>query len=230
MYYINAKPALRTLHDLLGKLSAREIGQGVSRAINHSLQKVRTEARTEVKRVYNIGQRYLSGIDLKRASTRHLEGQLLASRKPIPLDAFNPKFEGQASTIRVTRKGEQKVRNLRRKRQDRGQGVTVEVKRGQTERIPFAFMIPGAKPRVFARGQYGAGTSHGFIQRHKRESNDGNDTPIKPLITVSVFGSIVNDDVSSSLGRKVEAHYPARLVHELSYLISKAASSTAPTP
>ena len=221
MIYIKTDSAVNALKRLNYELSERQIALACTRAINRSLEKGRTTARKEIKAVYNISQKNLSGIDYKRANTATLTGKLFASRKPIPIDAFSPKQETSSQSIKISRKGQQKIKQFTQAKKNPVVGVSVEIKRGEREIIPYAFMIAGGAVRVFARGDYKTGTSYGFVQRHERVSNDGNDVPIKPLITISEYGSILNHRVLSQIGRQVQEFYPDRLVHELSFLIDQ---------
>lgn len=223
MIFIQTSNAIKALQRLGEELSKEQIALAEARAINHSLQKGRTIARTEIKKVYNISQRYLGGINYTRATVNKPYGELIASRKPIPLDAFPVKQETATGSISVTRKGKQKVRVFKKLKANPTAGVSIEIKRGEKELLPYAFMIVGGAVRVFARGEYKTGTDHGLVLRHHRVNKSGNDTPIKPLITVSEFGSILNPDVLGHIGKKVEVMYPDRLVHELQFIIDKAA-------
>ena len=226
MIFIQTKDALETLRRLGAELSKEQIALAEARAINHSLQKGRTIARTEIKKVYNISQRYLGGINYTRATVRKPYGELIASRKPIPLDAFPVKQETSSQKISISRKGAQKVREFKKLKANPTAGVSVQIKKGEAaEVLPYAFMIVGGAVRVFARGEYKTGADHGLVLRHHRVNKSGSDTPIKPLITVSEFGSILNPDVLHQIGKKVEAMYPDRLVHELEFIINQAARS-----
>lgn len=223
MFYLQTDDAAKALRRLGQDLSAGQLNTAQSRAINRSLEKGRTIARKEIKKVYNIPQRYLKDVDYKRASPNNLTGKLFASRKPIPLDAFAPKQETGSGSISITKKGAHKVRSFRKLKANPTAGVSIEVKKGDREVLPYAFMIAGGAVRVFARGEYKTGTDHGFVLRHQRVKSTGNDTPIKPLITVSEFGSIINPVVINRIGRDVKVFYSARLEHEIMFVIQQAA-------
>lgn len=220
MIFIKTDSAIDTLKRLGVLLSQQQIAVVESRAINKTLMKTRTIARAEVKKVYNISQKDLSGIDIQRATPATRTGKLVASRKPIPLDAFVPKQETGSGSITVTRKGAQKVKTFKRAKSNPTAGVSIEIFRGQRSVIPYAFMIAGGAAKVFARGAYKTGTQYGFVQRHKRVSNDGNDLPIKPLITVSAYGEILNDKVMGNIGRQVKVIYPQQLENQVVYMLS----------
>lgn len=221
MIIIKASSGIATLRKLGVQLSIKELAQANARAINRSLEKARTKVRKEVRTVYNVPTRATTGIDINRAKSNNLHGELYGSTKPLPLDVFSPRQETATTTITVTRRGEQRVKELRRARKNPQGGVSIEVEKNRRETVPYAFMIPGAKPRVFARGEYRMGTQHGFVQRHHRVNKDGNDTPVKPLITMSIYGQILNDEVLQPTAREVEQYYPTRLEHEVMVLVNK---------
>jgi hypothetical protein len=225
MIFIKTTDAVSALRRLGVELSQEQLKTAIVRAINRTLQRGRTIARKEIKKVYNISQKNLEGVDYKRATVGTLKGELVADKKPIPLDAFAPKQLTATSTISISRKGAVKTKSLRRARKNFNGGISIEVKRGERENIPYAFLIPGGAVRVFARGQYRDGTQHGFIQRHHRVNKSGSDTPVKPLITVSEFGSILNPDVMKEIKKEILKIYPQRLDHEILFMVQKAAGS-----
>ncbi len=101
MIQVNIKADVDALRALgAGKDFQRKVTIATSRAINRTLMQGRTVARSEVKRLYNIPQRYLDGINFQRSvpyggrknASRTLTGTIYASAKPIPMDAFAPKF------------------------------------------------------------------------------------------------------------------------------------------
>jgi hypothetical protein len=218
--WVNVGPAIKDLNALKRQLSAKQVAIGISRAINRTLLKGRTAARSAVKDEYNIPQKNLSGINYNSSTTRTLTGSIYASTKPIPMDAFAPKFETQSRSISVSRKGQQKVKDRTRKKRNPGIGVSIEVHKGSRQFVPFAFMIPGAKPRVFARGAYRTGT-YGFERRHERTNSTGNDTPIKPLISVTVHAAVINPVSIGKVKTAVVEHFPKECAAQLRFLISK---------
>ncbi len=219
---VNVDKTIRDLQKEFAHLSKEQMNKAAARAINRTLLKGRTEARKAVKVEYNIPQKNLNGIKNKNAFPSFLEGYITASAKPIPMDAFSPRFETSTGSISISRKGVQKTKDYKRAKKNPGKGVSVEVKKGQREVVPYAFMIKGPKPRVFARGKYKmGGGSFGFIQRNKRENKSGNDTPIKPLISVTVHGAVINDNVRQRIRNIIDENFEKDMRHEIRYLISK---------
>lgn len=213
--WINVKEANNNLGELSKQLTGKQLALSISRGINRTLMKGRTEARKAVKDEYNIPQKNLSGINLTKSIPNTLTGNIYASAKPIPMNAFAPKFETQSRSIRTSKRGEQKVKERKRKVSNPGKGVSVEVHKGSRLVIPFAFMIPGAKPHVFARGVYGTGGNYGFQKRTKRINNDGNDIPVTPMLSVTVHAAVINPKSISSISKVLVREYPKELEHEL---------------
>lgn len=219
MREVNVKAETDKIVSNFNNLNKQQITKAVVNAINRTLLKGRTVARSAVKEEYNIPQRHMNRIDKVSAKRSTLTGYIVASSIPVPMDAFSPQFNNKTSVLSITRKGEQKERT--RKRASKSAGVTIEVHKGQKETIPFAFMISGAKSRVFARGQYRTGGSYGFIQRHTRENKTGSDTPIKPMLSVTVHAAVINDKVENKIAEVITLYYPERLLHELNYQVQK---------
>lgn len=221
MLYIQTKDARLAAKRLGANLSAKEIAKAESRAINHALGKARTEARRRVKLIFNISQKDIGGIGINRSKANTLRGELYASQKPIPLDTFAPKQETGSRTVRITRRGEYRVRELRRIRKNPTAGVSIEILRGQREVIPYAFLIPGGAVRVFARGVYTkTGKGYTFNKRHHRVNKTGSDIPIRPLISLSPFGSVLNDQVITEVGNQAKHEVSERLVHEIHFIVN----------
>jgi hypothetical protein len=224
MITISTKQTVRALRAIGHELSEREFRTALYRSLNESILLGRTEARKAVKDTYNIPQRYLAGINVFKASSVSLASKLYASANPIPMDAFNAKFETSSSAIRISKKGEQKIRNFKRAKKAPLGGVSIEVIKGQRQTVPYAFMIAGAKPRVFARGEYRNGTAYGFIQRHHRV-NSGSDTPIKPLISVTVHAAVINKEALGKIERRVTQAFPVALDRNVAFMLDKAAAA-----
>ena len=222
MIFISTKKALAQLSSLKTQLGEKQFAVAVSRSINESILQGRTEARSSVKALYNIPQRYLSGININKATSVSLYAQLYASARPIPMDAFAPKFETSSQSIRVSKKGLQNTRQFKRAKKTPMGGVSIEVIKGQREIIPFAFMIAGGKPRVFARGEYkSGGGSYGFIQRHQRLNSTGSDTPIKPLLSVTVHSAVINKASLERIGARINTVFPISIERNINFLLSK---------
>jgi hypothetical protein len=215
----NANQASREIRRLSSQLSKSKVDKATAEAINKTLLLGRTEARKAVKAVYNIPQKNLKGVDIKRATRSNLSGHIFASTKPIPMNAFSPRFDfvsasGVTTALSVTRRGQSKAKVLKSKR--RNAGVSVEIKRGERTVVPYAFLLPNSKPSVFARGEYkGSHGRYNFVRRHHRqEYSTGNDS-VTPLISVTIFGAVVNPTVKQRLERVVRDNYERNMISAL---------------
>lgn len=221
MVRVEVKSAMEKLKGNFKQLDNKQIARAASNAINRSLNKGRTMARKAVKDSYNIPQKNLDGVNKINSNTTKLTGYIAASATPIPMDAFAPKFENTGSSISISKKGVQKIKDRKRKKKNAAAGVSIEVKKGERKTVPYAFMNKNMKPRVFARGQYPGGGSYGFIKRNKRIGKGGNDTPVKPLVSVTVHAAVINEKVEREISNVLEPHFNERFEHELNYQLSK---------
>lgn len=225
MIKVSTKEATQKLVSNFEKLSPGQVKSAIVSAINRTLSKGRTEARKAVKGEYNIPQKNLGGVNKENAKRSNLTGYIIASTTPIPMDAFAPRFQVVTAggnirgTQQISKKGVLSTKLSGSKK--RQTGVSIEVRKGQRETVAFAFMIRGGKPRVFARGQYRSGGSFGFVQRNKRENKKGSDTPVKPLLSVTVHAAVINKKVESNIAEVITPYYNKRLEHELNYRLSK---------
>jgi hypothetical protein len=219
MISVNVNQAVKDLRSSFKGLSKQKIEKATVDALNRTARLGRTVARSEVKKVYNIPQRYLNQVNYIPAKAVKLKAFIYASSKPIPMDAFSPKFEfipsaGSASIVSVTKRGVQKLRAVKRLKQQ--QGVSIEIKKGERTIVPYAFLIPGAKPRVFARGSYKQGEgSYGFIQRHTREENSNGNDRVTPLASVTIFSAVINKKVEKQIERKISSAFSDNMLRAL---------------
>jgi len=221
MISISVKGAVNTLQSARRQLGERNFARAVSRSLNDTILQARTEGRTQVKSIYNIPQRYLSGINVNKATTVSLIAKLYASSTPIPMDAFSPKFQTPTKSFTITKRGEQKSKAYKALRKSVTPGVSIEVIKGRRATVSYAFLIPGAKPRVFARGEYEPGSSYGFVRRRKRVNQQGSDTPVKPLLSVSVHSAVINKKSLAKIETRINNVFPAIMERNISFMISQ---------
>lgn len=224
--FINVSGAIKDLKDLKKQLNPTQVSLAISRGINKTLLKGRTEARKAVKVVYDIPQKNIAEIDIKRATKSLLMGYVYAPTKPVPLNAFNPKYSTPTKSIRVTKKGVQRIKDKRRRNNAPGAGVSVQIKKGTTDIVPYAFMIPGAKPHVFARGRYADSRVMKFNRRFKRENNTGADVHVNALMSITTHQAVVNPAALSTIKKRVQEDFPKDLKHEVEFLVSKVRGGT----
>lgn len=221
MIRVSVRRAVQTLRDAQEELSPRLFNQAVSRALNESILQGRTVGRSAVKEIYNIPQRYVGGINIRKATPITLTSKLYASTIPIPMDAFSPRFKTASKSFTITRRGEQRTKERSTKRKGQAAGVSIEVIKGKREVIPFAFMIEGGRPRVFARGKYRTGSSYGFVQRNKRVNKSGSDIPVKPLLSVTVHAAVINKKSIAKINARVMQVFPASVERNISFMLSR---------
>lgn len=223
MIEVNVKSNIDEFSALTARLSKKQIAKATSDAINKTLLLGRTESRKQVRRVYNIPNRYLNYIDVKRAKPSNLAGNIFARTIPLPMDAFNPVFNQVSNgaivgRLRVTRRGQ--LKQSRARGAAEGSGVTIEVRKGRKTIVPYAFLLPGSKPRVFARGDYESGGRYAFIRRHHREANSNNNDRVTNMLSVTIYGALINNDVLPSVERRVADNYNRLLENALLRQIS----------
>lgn len=216
--FIDTARGLSKLRGLSDAFDERKIRAAVARVINKTAVDGRQEAIKSIRSEYNIAARYPNKIQIRKATSRNPDAGLYASRVPLPLNMFSPKFETQTRSQRTTKKGKKKVSELRRKRSNPARGVSVEVYKGSRKVIPFAFMIPTAKPHVFARGAYRTGGRYGFVRRHKRDKSSGADRDIAPMITITLNAMIINKKVVREVRKKVLSAVKVHAAEELKQL------------
>ncbi|UAY56253.1 phage tail protein [Arachidicoccus terrestris] len=217
MIVVDTKQAIQDYQKLGEALSKKELHKGISSAINKTMAKGRTAARRAVSDEYNIPQRSLKVVDYLRSNSSTLTAKLGADSRPLPVTTFSPKYEMPTQTISVTRRGQVKTKDRRRRNSNAGNGVSLEVHKGVRKMIPYAFMTRSIVG-VFGRGNY---VDRGFQRRHQRVANTGNDLPIRDMVSVSVHTAVINKDSLQKIRDIVKEGFPRALEHELQYRLSK---------
>ncbi|MBC7535191.1 MAG: hypothetical protein H7258_05815, partial [Ferruginibacter sp.] len=191
-------------------------------AINRTLTSGRVEGVKGIKNKYNIKRDILdTAFKIKKATSAVQIGEIKASSKAIGLSHFQPTFSfNKRSTTKYNKKGVGSTRLHKGTSAQFGQGVTIEIIKGQKKTIPYAFMISGKMP-VFARGKYESSGAFAFIQRHKRAAVSGSDSPISSLTNISVYSSLVNNRVMPAVSIKINAKLQERMTHELTFRLSR---------
>lgn len=210
------------------ELTEKQLRTAVSHGINRTVMQARTIARKEVKRVYTVAQRALDGrVDIDKSTTYHKKGKVLkdtyltagviASPKPVPMEFFKVQFNPTPTTTTTfTKRGLKKTSTRKSKSKTFGRGVTIEAVRGDKQNIPFAFMLPTATVKVFARGKYRAGGNQwGFVRRHKRLTNANGNDSVKPMLSVTIHAAAINKKVQKTMGDKVENVFMKNVEHEI---------------
>lgn len=218
MLNVNVASDLNQFNHLMKQLSDKEVSRALSSALNRSLSVGNTQSKKAIRERFNIPASLLNGNRRHNSTSNTLTAKLGMNSMPISLTNFNPVFKRNRTQIKL--KGKAKTKSFRYFRKPLGDtGVTVEVKKGEKKRIPFAFIVNNStlKP-VFARGYY---SKDKFVPRHKRIVKSGSDLPITKLLTTSIYGAIQNKGAQDSINSTVSKHLSARVEHELRYRIGK---------
>mgnify|MGYP000452808354 FL=1 len=191
---IDVSDAVNKLSELTDQLSPYRINLAIARGINHTLAKAKTDAKTQIQKVYNIKSSSVSkSLTIEKASRNTLTGILEVSGKPISISGFS-----SAARPYQTKKG-----------------VSVSIVKGKRKIIKSAFMIKGTKT-VRARGKY---QDNKFVFRHKRIVKEGMDFPIPTLMTTSVPAAFQSPKVYDAIVQRIETALPKRMEHELRYML-----------
>lgn len=244
----NFKAELDKLRHLTTKLSKQEVARATSAAINRSLKASETILSRAIREKYRLSVYELRGMESVKSKPSTLSGKIYVNQKPLSLARFNPKFisisnSGNTSIgIRkaVNRKGKSvslsKIRSQSKVKRS-AKGVSVEIIKGNPERIPYAFMInnDSHKP-VFARGKYETrgGRSHFhpadeasrkvdgtiFGRLHNRKDKE-KDRTITKLAAPSIYGITTRTLMQAKVSARASEMFAIRIKQELEYRISK---------
>lgn len=185
--FFDLTEAENALAEVSGQLGHGQVSRAMRMAINDTMRRQRTKLRQYVRHGYNIPADKINTINFTPATDYKLESEMGADRKPVQLAYFKPKFVGTKFSVRgaFSKKKGLSARVGRGKANADG-GVTIEIKKGSTVSIPYAFMVPKFEtPLVFARGQYQKGK--GFVRGKPRN-------PIGALSSVSTYGAAFGSD------------------------------------
>jgi len=226
MITIDTREAQRAITAQFADLTHRNVLVANTRAINTSLMKARTAFRKEVRKEYNISSDTLKQVDLKRASYAKPVGEIFAVTTPISLSRFNPKFETTKGTTSVKEVTVFDINSRKKKKQMASQlsgspkrnpkrGVSVEIKKGERKRLPFAFMVTGGGAgvslQVWARGNYKGSKFETAKPR----------LPITPLKSVSPFGAIKNEEVLKPVVEKATKDFETEMQRQVDLMLNR---------
>lgn len=189
--YINTDIAAEKIKRKFAKLSEDKINLGLARAINHTIAKAKTSSARDLQVSYSIKARDVKkALAVHKASRRGLTGSLMASVRPIPLQAFSARQNQK--------------------------GVSVRVKKSRkTIRSAFIATMPSGHKGVYARGGY---KGKDFQFRKKRVVKTGKDLPIGELMSASIKSMYTDKIILDNLKSKIHSQFPNRFVHELTRL------------
>lgn len=194
MVNVDVTPAINTLRQSFGRLTDRQFGTGVARALNHTAAKAQTQAKRKIREVYNVRARDVARAMRRiRARANYPQARIDITGAPLPLLAF----------------GARQVRT----------GVSAAVLNRQRKVVQRAFIttMPTGHKGVFARGGYERG-KFGF--RTKRVNPKGNDLPIAELTGPAIPMTLSNEAVMQAIAQGIDANFANRLEHELSRILA----------
>ena len=227
MIQIRVDEANNKLKNAFADLSEEQTRQAIARAINRTLERGKNKyLKQAIRDEFVVTASDIStNLKIFTANKNNLQGTVNASRNPISITHFKPKFEYDSGSgknvLSIIRKKGEVIKKETRRKGTAVKGVSIEIKPGKRQTLPFAFMIRGGnndniKP-VFGRGKY----QGGFLQRHTRQNKSGSDTPIQKIFTSSISGMANNPDVKQKTMVDLTPEYEKRLLHEINFITRK---------
>lgn len=206
--------AIKKIQENYSQMSEAHLHKAISNALNRSAQQARTAAGREIRNVYNISATQVNKeLKVRYSQPRTLTARVVASGSPLSLTNFSPKQELATETVKFDRQG-RVTRTTRKTRKAPKSGVSFEVKKGNRETLPTAFIqTANGGTTIFARGVY-KGEGDGFEFGKAR-------LPIAKMTTTSIPLMFANDDVMIPAGRHAEDFFIKRVDHEINFIMSK---------
>lgn len=189
--HIDASKAIREANRAYRSMSGAQRRRATATALNVVARKARTAASKEIRQIYKIRAKDIGKATvISRAHQSNLQAAVIATGRPLPIMAFNPRFSKR--------------------------GVTVNIM-GKRKRFAHAFRatMKSGHVGVFVRGQYRSGK---LVARPKRvRPPKENDNPITEVRTVGIPSAMGNDIVMRHLLEKVEQELPRELSRAFNY-------------
>ncbi len=196
-------------------LSDENLNTAISRALNHTASKGKTEANQNIRAKYNISTNTVNqSLTVRRASRRQLTAKITAIGAPLSWNNFQAKQIGDRATTSFDRKGRASSRLNRKSRTKAAKGVTATIKKGQTVNLPTAFIqVANGGITIFARA-VPKGKSEGLEFTKER-------LPIAKITTTSIPMMFISNDVMTPTITKTDNILEDRIIHEINWLLSK---------
>lgn len=207
--------AIKAIRKQYSNISGPTLNQAISRALNRAAQQSRTAANKEIRKTYNISASAINN-DLKtrNSNARNLTAMILASGSPISLSNFGATQTKGQDTVKFDKKGNLSRVTRKTRKRNPVSGVSFEVKKGNKEILPTAFIqTANGGSTVFARGSY-KGSGEGFEFAKSR-------LPIAKLSTISLPLMFANNEVINPTGKQAEASLNDRITHEITWLLQR---------
>lgn len=219
MIQIESKSILKAVNQIkqqYSHISDDMLNQAISRALNHTAQKSRTEGNKNIRKIYNIGaSRINNELKVGYSNAKSLTASVKASGSPLSWNNFQAKQENSSSTTSFNRKGIASSRLNRKAHNNAKKGVSAKIKNSEgVVNLPTAFIqVANGGITVFARGKYkakGQGIEFGKAR-----------LPIVKITTISIPLMFANKEVISPTSLKSGEILMGRISHEIKYLLSK---------
>lgn len=212
---LSIKKAIDKIKREYSHLSEENLNTAISRALNHTAGKGKTEANQNIRAKYNISTANVNkSITVRRSSRRQLTAKILSSGAPLSWNNFQAKQISDKATTSFDRKGRASSRLNRKSRTKAAKGVTATIKKGQTVNLPTAFIqVANGGITVFARA-IPKGKSEGLEFTKER-------LPITKITTTSVPMMFISNDVMNPTINKTNDVLEDRIEHEIKWLLSK---------
>ena len=209
------KKAIDKIKREYSHLSEENLNTAISRALNHTAAKGKTETNQNIRAKYNIATNTVNqSLTVKRSSRSKLTAKITAIGAPLSWNNFQAKQVGDKSTTSFDRKGRASSRLNRKSRSKAIKGVTATIKKGQTVNLPTAFIqVANGGITVFARA-VPKGKSEGLEFTKER-------LPIAKITTTSIPMMFVSNDVMTPTINKTNEELEDRIVHEINWILSK---------
>ena len=211
----SVKKAIDKIKREYAHLSDENLNTAISRALNHTASKGKTEANQNIRAKYNISTNTVNqSLTVRRAAKNKLTARITAVGAPLSWNNFQAKQVGDKSTTSFDRKGRASSRLNRKSRTKAIKGVTATIKKGQTVNLPTAFIqVANGGITVFARA-VPKGKSEGLEFTKER-------LPIAKITTTSIPMMFISNDVMQPTITKTDNILEDRIVHEINWLLSK---------
>lgn len=211
----SVKKAIDKIKREYAHLSDENLNTAISRALNHTASKGKTEANQNIRAKYNISTNTVNqSLTVRRAAKNKLTARITAVGAPLSWNNFQAKQVGDKSTTSFDRKGRASSRLNRKSRTKAIKGVTATIKKGQTVNLPTAFIqVANGGITVFARA-VPKGKSEGLEFTKER-------LPIAKITTTSIPMMFISNDVMQPTITKTDNILEDRIIHEINWLLSK---------
>lgn len=211
----NIQEAIRRVQREYSNVSGNNLHTAISRALNRTARQSRTYSNREIRKVYNISASAINNsIKNYSSNSRNLTARVVASGSPISLTNFGASQTKGTDTVKFDNKGNLSRITRKTRKRNPVSGVSFEIKRGNKETLPTAFIqTANGGTTVFARGMY-RGSGEGFEFGKAR-------LPIAKMTTTSIPLMFANNDVMNPTIQNAGTILNERMIHEINWLTQR---------